>query len=117
MDGQAPEKLTSTAFGREEPALLLKDLLPRNPKQFFEKIISDVKKLYKVGLVHADLSEFNILNFEDEPVFIDFSQATTLEHPNVDEFLKRDIHNVVKFFIKKGLKLDEKKIYESVIKK
>ncbi len=35
---------------------------PKNPKKFFDKIIENIKKLYKAGLVHADLSAFNILN-------------------------------------------------------
>jgi len=57
----------------------LKDEIPKNPKEFFEKIISNIKKLYKAGLVHADLSAFNILNCNEKPVFIDFSQCTSLE--------------------------------------
>ena len=67
--------------------------------------------------MHADLSEFNILNFEQEPVFIDFSQATTLEHPQAKEYLQRDINNIVKFFRKLGVKSDEKEIFEHIIKK
>jgi len=103
-------------IGREEAAPMLKDSVIKKPKEFFEKTIANVKKLYKAGLIHADLSEFNILNFDDEPIFIDFSQATTVEHPNADEFLKRDVHNIVKFFNKQGLKLDEKKVYENIVK-
>ncbi len=103
-------------IGREEPALLLKDSPPKNPKKFSKKTLDNVKKLYKAGLVHADLSEFNILNFEEEPVFIDFSQATTVEHPNAQEFLRRDIRNLVKCFNKQGLNLDEKDVYERLIK-
>ena len=36
---------------------------PKNPNRFFEEIVINIKKLYKAGLVHADLSAFNILNF------------------------------------------------------
>jgi len=102
-------------IGRKEPAPLLKDAPPRNPKKFFKMIISNIKALYRAGLVHADLSEYNILNFEEEPVFIDFSQATTLNHPQAKEFLKRDIKNIVKYFKKQGLRLSEEEVYEKII--
>ena len=102
-------------IGRKEPAPLLKDAPPRNPRKFFEMIINNIKALYRAGLVHADLSEYNILNFEEEPVFIDFSQATTLDHPQAEEFFKRDIKNIVKYFKKQGLRLSEEEVYEKII--
>jgi RIO kinase 1 len=88
--------------------------MPKDPDKFMEKTINCVKELYKVSLVHADLSEFNILNFEEEPVFIDFSQATTLEHPQALEYLRRDIDNVCKHFRKLGLKADSEEVYKKV---
>jgi RIO kinase 1 len=105
-------------IGRDnELAPMLKDAKPKNPKDFFDKTIKSIKALYDVGLVHADLSEFNILNFEEEPVFIDLSQATTTAHPQAQEFMERDIHNIVKFFKKLGLKADEKEVLEKIIKR
>ena len=97
-----------------EIAPMLKDKFPENKKQFLNKIINNIKKLYKAELVHADLSAFNILNFNEEPVLIDFSQSTTLEHPRAMEFLERDVKNVCVFFRKLGLKADEEKIIKSV---
>ncbi len=94
----------------------LKDSPPDNPKEFFDKTIKGIKALYDVGLVHADLSEFNILNFEEEPVFIDLSQTTTTEHPQAKEFLRRDVENLVKYFKKQGLKLDAEKVYQNIIR-
>ena len=81
-------------------ALKLKDETPKNPKEFFEKIIANMKKLHKAGLVHADLSAFNILNYNEIPVFIDFSQCTTLESSRANEYLERDIRNICNFFRK-----------------
>ena len=94
----------------------LKDKIPRDKKKFFNKTVEYIKKLYKAGLVHADLSAFNILNFKEKPILIDFSQSTTLEHPEAMDFLKRDIKNVCDFFIKLGLKINEEKITKSIIK-
>ncbi|MBN2459118.1 serine protein kinase RIO [Candidatus Woesearchaeota archaeon] len=101
---------------KDRPALKLKDDHPSNPKEFFGKTVKCIKSLYNAGLIHADLSEFNILNFEEEPVFIDLSQTTMAAHPQAHEFLERDVHNVVKFFKKLGVKADEKEVLESVIK-
>lgn len=87
---------------------------PKNPKKFFDDIIDNIKKLYKAGLVHSDLSAFNILNHEEKPVFIDFSQCNPLTISRADEFLERDIRNICNFFKKLGLKLDEGKILNKI---
>jgi len=96
-------------IGGSEPARLLYQHKPKNPKKFYEKVIKEVKKMLDAKLVHADLSEFNILNFKEKPVIIDFSHAVDLRYPNVKELFKRDIYNLVRFFNKQGLKLDGEK--------
>jgi RIO kinase 1 len=76
----------------------LKDSYPKNPEEFYDKIIDNIIKLYRHGLVHGDLSHFNILNNNDEPIFIDFSQATVTKSGQAEELLRRDVDNIVKFF-------------------
>lgn len=93
----------------------LKDEIPKNPKKFFEKIIANMTRLHKAGLVHGDLSAFNILNYSEKPVFIDFSQCTTLESSRANEYLERDIRNICTFFRKIGLKVDEKRAKDKII--
>ena len=93
----------------------LKDKIPKNKKKFFDKIVDNIKKLYKAGMVHADLSAFNILNFDETPVFIDMSQTTTLRHTRAEEYLKRDIKNVCSFFNKIGMNTDEKSVLKEVL--
>ena len=104
-------------IGDEEVAPKIKDYLPRAKKEFFKKVISNMKKLYKADLIHADLSQFNILIYNDNPVLIDFSQATMLRDPQANEFLDRDIKNIVNFFKKTGLKIDKNKVKEQIISK
>ena len=94
----------------------LKDKIPKNKKLFLDRIIGNIRKLYKRGIVHADLSAFNILNFDETPVFIDMSQATTLRHPRAEEFLQRDVKNVCSFFNKIGLKSDEESVMRKIKK-
>lgn len=54
-------------------------------------------------LVHADLSEYNMLWYKEKIYFIDVGQSVEPSHPNGLEFLFRDCNNVSSFFAKAGL--------------
>ncbi len=100
-----------------KPAPLLKDVELKYPKKVFETIIQYLKKMYKkANLVHGDLSAFNILIYKNNPYLIDLGQAVLIEHPNSDELLKRDIHNILNYFKKYNIKSDEKEIYKIITK-
>ncbi len=81
------------------------------PEKVLEKIIINVKKAYRAGIVHGDLSEYNILIGEDgEPVLFDWPQWVPSSHPNAPFLLRRDIENILKFFKRKyGLNIEVKK--------
>ncbi len=90
------------------PAVTLKEETPRNPVTMYKSILTDVQRLYrKGGLVHGDLSEYNIMNVNGRPVFIDMSQSVLLDHPRADEFLERDLGNVNRYFFKLGVNVRE----------
>ena len=57
------------------------------------------------NLIHADLSEYNMLWFEGNVYFIDVSQSVEPMHPHALEFLYRDCTNVTDFFAKLGVKV------------
>jgi len=57
----------------------------------------------KCKLIHADLSEYNMLWHENKVWFIDVSQSVEPFHPHALEFLHRDCTNVVEFFTKCGV--------------
>lgn len=81
---------------------LLKDVKIENPQKLYDNIMNSVKKLYNEGgLVHADLSEFNILIYKNRPVFIDMAQSVLKEHPLALQFLEKDVHNLNNYFKKK----------------
>jgi len=103
-------------IGNKEPAPKIKDAIPKDAKKFFNEIVLSVRKLYKAGLVHADLSHFNILNYKEKPVFIDMSQATPLEDPNALEYLERDINNLCNFFKKVGVKAKREDIKKKIMR-
>jgi RIO kinase 1 len=77
----------------------------------YKKVMTNLKKLYDAGLVHGDLSEYNILVKNKEPVIIDLSQAVPVDHPLGEELLKRDLKNISRYF---GKKFD--KVYSSIVK-
>jgi RIO kinase 1 len=88
---------------KDRPAPPLKDveLDLQEAKRILAVITADIAKLFnQAKLIHADLSEFNIL-YDGEPVIIDMGQSVTLDHPMARKFLKRDVENMVKYFQKK----------------
>jgi len=103
----------------EVPAPILKETKLEDPKKVFEIIIDNVKKLYHYArLVHADLSEYNILMpTVDDPVIIDISQAVVRHHPQSEEFLFRDLKNITTFFKKFDFDVPSvKKIFKVISK-
>jgi RIO kinase 1 len=106
-------------IGRDEiPAQQLRmvPLTPDQAQEIFDTTIDYIRKLYLENLVHADLSEFNILLNDYEVVFIDMGQSVTLDHPNAMEFLMRDIRNVVRFFKSRGVEIDEDAVAGTILK-
>lgn len=102
----------------ERPAPMLKDVLVKNPKELFGTLIDFISKMYKkAGLVHSDMSAFNILIHKNKPYLIDLGQGVLLEHPQAYEFLKRDIYNIVQYFKKYDIETDEMKIYKDITEK
>lgn len=86
------------------PAPLLKDLPPENPDSMYKELLNQINSLYvKAKLVHGDMSEYNIMNYDEKPVLFDLSQAVSVEHPMANEFLKRDLNQVNWFFSRLGV--------------
>ena len=102
-------------IGTKEPAPQLKDQQPADMQKFLDEIIKNVNDLYKkAGLVHADLSEYNILNSNDKPIFIDFSQSTDIKDSSAKDYLKRDLENLKRYFKKFSIQLDTEKAFNEI---
>jgi len=100
--------------------------------KLFWNIIDEIKKMYNLGYIHGDLSEFNILidktgNF----LIIDFPQAIKINDNdtklkldklpgefkmNIEYYLKRDIKNILKYFRKYGINENIDMIYNYITK-
>ncbi len=73
------------------------------PRRTAETLLGDIKKLYEKEFVHADVSEFNVLMHGEVPYLIDCGQGVLLEHPKAEQFLRRDVENVLRYFRKYGV--------------
>ena len=86
------------------PAPTVKNLPPEDPNDFYEKLVNQMDRfINKANLIHGDLSSYNILNFNEEPVIIDVSQSVVRDHIIANELLERDIKNISFEFSKMGV--------------
>ncbi|MCD4740068.1 serine protein kinase RIO [archaeon] len=101
-------------IGDKEAAPTLKETILDDYKSAFWMIANDLKKMYQAGLIHADLSEYNVLIWKGETWIIDMGQSVLLSHPKAKEFLKRDIKNMIKYFKEHGIKYTEKELHKHI---
>ncbi|XP_038627523.1 serine/threonine-protein kinase RIO1 [Tachyglossus aculeatus] len=91
-------------IGKENmPAPLLKNvqLSESKARELYLLVIQYMRRMYQdARLVHADLSEFNMLYHNGEVYIIDVSQSVEHDHPHALEFLRKDCTNVNDFFLK-----------------
>lgn len=83
------------------PARTLKDTQLDDAGNVLCTVLSDIKRLYDANLVHGDISEYNILINHGVPYLIDFGQAVISKHPKANEFLQRDVTNLLSYFSRK----------------
>ena len=90
------------------PAPQLKDVVLSEPTDMYDEVLSFIIDGWKdAHLVHGDLSEYNVLVWEGQPVLIDCGQAMTNDFFNAKDLLKRDIANINRFFKNRGADIIE----------
>lgn len=91
--------LLMTFLGQDEvPYPQLRNAEVEDYGAVYRQVLGYVERLYREArLVHADLSEYNIL-YHEKPYLIDMGQAVTLDHPRALAFLIRDIKNLNRYF-------------------
>lgn len=71
------------------------------PQLFMDEIFRQLKMTYSKGIIHADMSEYNIFVHEEGVQIIDWPQYVEPSHPHADELLERDISNILAYFKRK----------------
>lgn len=78
---------------------VLEDTQMTVKERLYLQCCSYMRRLYQdCHLVHADLSEYNMLVHNDSLVIIDVSQSVEHDHPHALDFLRIDCQNVLRFF-------------------
>lgn len=104
LDGETAPRLAQV---RPEPELL---------GTYFDQAVGALAVLAQHGLVHGDLSPYNILATGERLVIIDLPQIVDLiANPQGTDFLLRDCVNVCRWFRARGLAVDEHEVYGEVI--
>jgi RIO kinase 2 len=71
------------------------------PGEVLDRILGHVAAAYRCGVIHGDLSEFNIMVDGDRVTLIDWPQWVEPTHPNAEEVLRRDLGNLLAHFARK----------------
>ena len=103
-------------IGEQKPAPMAKKAEPKEPKKFMKMLVEDMKKLYTAGFVHGDLSEYNVLNYDETPILIDFSHGTQKKNPIFEELWERDIRNIARYSKKLEAGFTDEQIRKKILK-
>ncbi len=76
-------------------------LEPEQAVGVLDLILRELSAAHEVGYVHADMSEYNVAVSEDGVRVFDWPQAVETSHENAEEFLERDVRNLVGYFRRK----------------
>lgn len=89
-------------------APLLKNAIVEDYEEVYNDVFSMMKIMYKEAkLVHADLSEYNILYVDGKSWIIDVGQSVLKHHPYAIKFLVRDLANIKRYFERNGVFVPE----------
>jgi RIO kinase 1 len=88
-------ELVTDAAGNPAPRLGEVDLSPELAREYHGFLIRQIVRMLSLGLIHGDLSEFNVLVGPDGPVIIDLPQAVNAAgNNNAFAMLERDVNNI-----------------------
>ncbi|MEO6263424.1 MAG: PA4780 family RIO1-like protein kinase [Luteimonas sp.] len=88
-------ELVTDADGHSAPRLGEVELAPDQARGFHRFLVRQIVKMLCGGLIHGDLSEYNVLVSPDGPVLIDFPQVVSAAGNNAARaMLLRDVHNL-----------------------
>jgi RIO kinase 1 len=98
IDGVLIMEMVSDLDGHPAPRLGDLTLEPIEAQHLFQMLLAEVVRMLSAGVVHGDLSDFNVLVGTHGPVIIDFPQAVDASgNANARKLLLRDVDNLHRF--------------------
>jgi RIO kinase 1 len=98
IDGVLIMELITDAEGDPAPRLAEVSLSPEEAVRVFDRLLAETIRMLCAGVVHGDLSDFNVLMGADGPVIIDLPQAVDASsNQNARKLLLRDVDNLQRF--------------------
>ena len=95
FNGVLVMELVTDAEGRSAPRLGEVELSADEAREYHRFLMQEVARMLCVGLIHGDLSEYNVLVGPDGPVIIDLPQAVDAAGNNAAlAMLERDVANI-----------------------
>jgi RIO kinase 1 len=95
---------------KSRPAPELRHVHVDDPERLLHLLLMDLKRIRRAGLVHGDLSEYNLLFWRGLPYVIDVGQAVPLDHPQADEWFDRDMRNLARYLRTLDLDIDAEEL-------
>jgi RIO kinase 1 len=98
IDGVLLMELITDADGNPAPRLAEVSMTAEEATRVFNRLLAEVVRMLCAGVVHGDLSDFNVLMGADGPVVIDLPQAVDASsNQNARKLLLRDVDNLQRF--------------------
>ncbi len=96
---------------RPAPVLHGVALPPGEARHLFEIVINNIDLMLQYGMIHGDLSAYNILYWEGAVTLIDFPQVTLSEsNHNAFRIFQRDVRRVCEYFASQGVSSDPQRL-------
>ena len=92
------------------PARVIREVVLEDVNAVYADVVASMAAMRKAGLVHGDLSEYNLLWWGDHPWVIDCAQAVPFAHPRSDDWFRRDVANIARYFSRLGVDTDAKRL-------
>ena len=98
------------------PRLVNARLSPADVAAAYDQLLDELARLTRAGLVHADLSPFNVLWWEGRMWLIDFPQAVDLfTNPHGFDLLHHDVTTMCTWFARQGVATDPEEVFASLL--
>jgi RIO kinase 1 len=100
------------------PTLSQVELERGEADNLYQQVVHNIELMLRHGMIHGDLSAYNILYWEGEIILIDFPQVTnSRSNPYAQFILRRDVERICEYFSRQGVKTDANAILEQLVQR